>query len=843
MSDLLSSLQRALVGRYTVEREIGRGGMATVFLAQDERLARRVALKVLSPDVSVALGAERFQREIEIASKLTHPNIVPLYDSGVADGALFYAMPFIDGESLRARLDRERQLPLDEAIRIATEIAGALDYAHRHGVLHRDVKPANILLEDGHAVIADFGIARALTRAAEGDKLTGTGVTLGTPTYMSPEQASGEQALDGRSDVYALGCVVYEMIAGQPPFTGPNAQAVLARHAMDTVPSLRVVRATIPEQIEDAILCALSKAPADRFATAQQFADALNGNTSATMKWQTMSRIASRGRLRRSALAVVAGAIAVLGAGGTIAVLGAGGSDGSWWTTRQAGEAAFDVSRVAVLPLGDRSGDGSLRHIADGLTESLIDKLGAAGVNVVSYGGVERYRGEVDPVRAAAELEAGSLVRGNIWPVGDSVRVTVELVDGRGGGSSDPTTFLLPSASMLAARDSLAVHAAMLIRSGLGEEVRRRRERLGTGSDQAWLLVQRARVARRQAETLARAGEADSAEAMFDRADSVLARAEREDPEWRVPIIERGWLAQRRASRSHSPRDMRRLMETGIAHAERALLLDSMDVQARELRGTVRFHLAAQGLEPRHDAAAALLDGAERDLVAATSGATPRASALATLALFQYRRFDKLEAFRSADRAYQVDKYLESAAEVLWLLFATSYDNKTFPQAETWCREGQRRFPKDPTFLRCELWLLTDPSIRITHTKVDSAWQLAARFDSLLSPAARPYYEREAQILVASVIGRSDGEGMLDSASRVLERARADHSIDHHGNLLGFEAAVRTMLGDTDEAIDLLERYLVVNPLHREGFSRNNAWWWRPLENDPRYQALMRIDR
>ena len=274
MTDLFRDLQSALAEHYAIERELGQGGMATVYLAQDLKHHRRVAIKVLRPELAAALGSERFQREIRVAGQLSHPHILPLHDSGEAGGFLYYTMPFVEGESLRDRLERQKQLSLDEALAITHQVASALDHAHGRGVIHRDIKPENILLAGTEAVVADFGIAKAIS-VAGGEKLTETGLAIGTPAYMSPEQAGGERDLDGRADVYALGCVLYEMLAGQPPFTGPTAQSILARHAVDPVPSLHTVRRAVPRGVEQAIEQALEKVPADRFATAAEFAGAL----------------------------------------------------------------------------------------------------------------------------------------------------------------------------------------------------------------------------------------------------------------------------------------------------------------------------------------------------------------------------------------------------------------------------------------------------------------------------------------------------------------------------------------------------------------------------------------
>ena len=283
MPELVAKLQQALADRYRIDGEIGAGGMATVFLAHDLRHDRKVALKLLRPELSAVIGAERFLAEIKLTANLQHPHILPLFDSGEADSHLFYVMPFVEGESLRSRLNREKQLPVADALRIATEVASALDYAHRHGVVHRDIKPENILIHDGRALVADFGIALAASKAG-GNRMTETGMSLGTPHYMSPEQAMGEREITPRSDVYALGVVLYEMLTGDPPFTGSTAQAVVARVLTEAPRPILPQRHTIPPEIEGAVLTALEKLPADRFASAAEFAHALAGRgTSGSM--------------------------------------------------------------------------------------------------------------------------------------------------------------------------------------------------------------------------------------------------------------------------------------------------------------------------------------------------------------------------------------------------------------------------------------------------------------------------------------------------------------------------------------------------------------------------------
>ena len=314
MNPLQQQLEASLAGRYDIEREIGAGGMATVYLASDIRHHRKVAVKVLNPELGAVLGAERFLAEIRVTANLQHPNLLPLFDSGEASGLLFYVMPYVEGETLRHRLDREKQLPIDEAVRIATAIASALDYAHRHGVIHRDLKPENILLQEGQPLIADFGIALAVSNAG-GARVTQTGLSLGTPQYMSPEQATGDRGVDGRTDIYSLGALTYEMLAGEPPHTGTSAQAIIAKLITEEPRPISAQRRSVPEHVEGAVECALQKLPADRFATAREFADALNGRGSPHAATTSHAkRAAAKRRTSPAVMAAVAGIAGAVGA-------------------------------------------------------------------------------------------------------------------------------------------------------------------------------------------------------------------------------------------------------------------------------------------------------------------------------------------------------------------------------------------------------------------------------------------------------------------------------------------------------------------------------------------------
>jgi tRNA A-37 threonylcarbamoyl transferase component Bud32/tetratricopeptide (TPR) repeat protein len=468
-STLLAQLQAELAARYTVEREVARGGMAAIYLAEDVRHHRRVAIKVLQPDLGARLGAERFLREIQVTAKLHHPHILPLHDSGEANGLLYYVMPFVAGRSLRERLREELQLPVNEALDIARQVADALEYAHGRGIIHRDIKPENILLTEGKAIVADFGIARALD-AAGGERLTETGLAVGTPAYMSPEQAGGSR-LDGRSDLYALGCVLYEMLAGQPPFPGPTPQAILARHAVDPVPSLRTVRPTIPQALEHVVTRLLAKVPADRFPSARAFAEALAAAPSTiavsapephtiavTPRRQPTAFAGRRGVLAAAlvAIAIIAGVVAAL--------------------TRK--PTALNPRRVLVLPFQNRTADSTLNALSDVAADYVARGLRVThGVNDVVDARSQAEAGSrrLDPAGARAialGAGAGEVVLGAYDRApGDTLQFQAEVLDTRNGRAVrliGPVR--APIAARLAALDGLRTRVMAAVGSLLDED-------------------------------------------------------------------------------------------------------------------------------------------------------------------------------------------------------------------------------------------------------------------------------------------------------------------------------------------------------------------------------------
>ncbi|HEY0350478.1 MAG TPA: protein kinase, partial [Gemmatimonadales bacterium] len=449
-SDQLVRLATALAGRYAIERELGRGGMATVYLADDLKHRRKVAIKVLRPELTAVLGAERFDREIRIVAGLNHPHILPLYDSGTAgtrgsgEGELlWFSMPHVRGESLRQKLSHERQLPIDQAIAIVRQVGSALDHAHAHGLIHRDIKPENILLHEGEAMVSDFGISLATAReagqrgsGAEGsraeERLTGTGIMLGTPAYMSPEQAAGERALDPRSDVYSLGCVLYELLAGEPPYTGPTAQVVIAKRFTDPIPRVRRLRATVSPAVEQAIMKALATTPADRFPSAAAFIEAL---------------------------------------------------------TAPAGEQPRSPS-VAVLPFRNLSADPENEFFADGITEDVIAQLSKIrSLKVISRTSVMQFKYREQSLREiGATLQVATLLEGSVRRAGARVRIVAQLIDAEADKHLWAETYDRQLTDIFAIQTDVALQIASALEAELSPDERKRIHRKPTSDVRAYQL-------------------------------------------------------------------------------------------------------------------------------------------------------------------------------------------------------------------------------------------------------------------------------------------------------------------------------------------------------------------
>lgn len=431
MPAVLDRLRATLTDRYTIDREVGRGGMATVFLAHDLKHDRRVALKVLHPELAASLGPERFLREIKVAARLNHPHIVPLHDSGQAGELLYYVMPFVEGESLRQRLVRDKQLALDDALEIARDIAAALDYAHRQGVVHRDIKPENVMMHEGEALVTDFGIAKAVTAAAN-ENLTQTGSAVGTPAYMSPEQAAGEAELDGRSDVYSLGCMVYEMLAGSAPFTGPTAQAIISKRFTEAAPSLRATRAAIPETVDTAVTRSLARIPGDRFATAAQFGHALLLHSGSTPPGHAATAV-----------------------------------------TPQA------VKSIAVLPFSDMSPQKDQDYFCEGIAEEIINALSKIdALQVASRTSTFAFKGKSEDVgEIGKKLKVATVLEGSVRKAANKLRVTAQLVNVANGYQLWSGRYDRELEDVFAIQDEIAENIVKALRVVLSEDEKRALEK------------------------------------------------------------------------------------------------------------------------------------------------------------------------------------------------------------------------------------------------------------------------------------------------------------------------------------------------------------------------------
>jgi serine/threonine-protein kinase len=777
--------------RYTIVRQLGRGGMAAVYLARDTRYDRDVAIKVMHSEIASGVGADRFLREISVAAKLTHPHIVPLLDSGAVERTLWFAMPVIDGQSLRERMEREHQLPVAEAVRIAMDVAGALAYAHAHGVIHRDIKPENVLLSSGSAVVADFGLAKGL-EAGGAESLTNTGIAVGTALYMSPEQATGADVVDGRTDIYSLGCVLYEMITGEPPYVGKTVQAVIAKRFSDPVPSARRLRTTISPLLDDVIACALAKAPADRFATADAFADALARALEAGVSTSNPSCAAASAatpalapvRSTARALPVVAG---VLTAVVLIAALAL------WRFGRQTDHVDPRRPRsIAVLPFANESDDKDQEYFSAGMTDELLSALSAIKqLRVAARASSYAVRNQATDVRQIGRtLNVESVLEGSVRKAGDHVRVSVELVSTTDGFRIWNATYDKNLSDVFAMQEQIAQAVVSSIKLQLSDQHAIVRQ--STGDVEAYQMYLRGRHAVDQRTPAALRDAADWFRKATDR-DPLYARA------WSgladVYILEGlNFYAP--------PKDA---FPKGEAAARRALSLDSTLAEAHTSLGAVLYLYDRDFTKSR----------AEFDRAIALDPSYPAAHYFYSLMLTG-RDPDRAKA--EAERAQALDPLSPPVAQGVGMVLV-----------------GNARYADAVPTLRAATQL--DPGYYFPHAWLGAALAHSGQAAEAVAEARRAVELNPGSTLVLAFLGEVYAvTGDRTSALHVV--AQLD-SISHVRPVCGtYVARVLDRLGDSNGAFRWLE-YAVAD---REGQLSQMRYpdTFPHISKDPRYQALIR---
>ncbi len=828
VTHLREHLQAALGGAYRIERELGGAGMSAVFLADEVALGRHVVIKVLPPELVFGISGERFRREIHLAASLQHPHIVPLFSAGEAGGLMYYTMPWISGESLRERLVRDGRLPIDDTVRILREVLDALAYAHAEGVVHRDIKPGNVLLSASHALVADFGVAKALSAAGPEEALTASGRGLGTPGYMAPEQAVGEATVDGRADLYAVGVLGYEMLAGSRPFAGTTPQAVVAAQLAGP-PERLSRRRGIPSSLEAVVMRCLERRPEDRWQRAEEMVGALKDvPTSASSTVPAGDGAAARARqgarptvrkLWRSARAPVLAGVAL------IAAVAAGFLASAGARNRVAVADRSAPPRLAVLYFDDLTPDSSLRHLADGVTEELIHELsGVRAFRVVSRGGVKQYRDRRTPFDSiVSALRVTNLVDGSVQRVGDLVRVRAQLIDASSNTYVDSLSLERGLDEPGALDRTLALQLSAALRRQMGREARLRKVRVGTENRTASDLAFRAQRAREDAAALAARPRAEDVRSAFDalnRADSLLSLAQRADATWLRPVIERGWVAHDRA-RMQTAADRIATANGGLALADQAVRRAPESAEALELRGALRWLLVAE-LQAAPDEPNRL-QKAEADLRAALDLDSTRAGTWARLGFVLWFKGSTAEADIAVRRALREDAYLADALDVLYQLYFTDMMLGEFTRAGDWCQRGRLTFPNHWRFLQCELTLMRHD----VTSKADPvrAWSLVRELETL-DPAekakaeGRAYHTIARRMMAAAISARA---GEHDRARDEIERAHRATEGDSvlRLDLAYDEAYLRLLLGERDRAADLLRTYVAARPLSRDYLARD----------------------
>ncbi|MEO5824405.1 MAG: protein kinase [Gemmatimonadales bacterium] len=773
---MIDRLTAALADRYTIEREIGAGGMATVYLAHDIKHDRQVGIKVLKPELGAVLGAERFLAEIRVTANLQHTHLLPLFDSGAVDGLLYYVMPYIEGETLRARLDREQQLPVEETIRLVTLMAGALDFAHARGVVHRDLKPENILLQAGQPIIADFGIALAVAQAG-GERITQTGLSLGTPHYMSPEQASGDRAVDARSDQYSLGALTYEMLTGEPPHTGATAQVIIARLMTETPRSIRSARPAVPATIDQAVLRSLAKTPADRFASCGELARAMA---------EPASVVAVSGPRRNSTRA-----LAALMAVGLLVVAAL------WlWSRRStmsnASDAATDHS-IAVLPLVNIGGDSTQEFFADGMTDELTTALGKVpGLRVAARTSAFSFKGrrDLDVGDVGAKLGVTSLLQGSVRRAGERFRVSVQLIDTKSRLELWSDSYDQGVQDAFAVQDSITQAIA-------------RRLALTLGGD-ALAATQAGRTSSPEAHDLYLQGLAlvhHGSEASLRRALDFFRDALTRDPGYAQAYVGIAWDYAYLADAYMLPAVA---YDSAKGAAEAALKHGSQAGEALLVLGYASY-------VSNWDAATA-----DREMQRGLAVAPNSADVAALYANWQCLTGQITKGLANAEQASVVDRLSPIGGFVReWCLYlAGRYDEVIAQHAKT--------IAVDPTFMYLDSFL-------------GAAYREQGRYDEAL----REYLRVQGYVGDMPLHGLAITYariGRTAEARDVLARFET-YGRTHYVNPI-FLAAIHTSLGELDRAMVLVERAVSDRSVLAAGLA---FWpELAPLRTDPRFVALLK---
>jgi serine/threonine-protein kinase len=810
-----------LADRYELIREVGRGGMATVFLARDLKHGRDVAVKIMRPELAASVGRERFLREIGIAAQLRHPNIVPLFDSGDADGLLYYVMPYEKGHSLRQRLARDHRLPVEEALRILRDVCDALACAHQGGIVHRDIKPDNILLTGRRALVSDFGVARAVTAAAE-DTLTTAGGAPGTPAYMAPERFQGGAHVDERGDVYALGVMAFEMLVGERPLGTDRTTS--GNEGGDGSVHGRVLtsRPDVPPALADVIARCLAARPEDRYRDAGEMLAALEALGVLPRRRPVF--------VRRWAPWPVLAAVLMLAAG----------VGGLLWVVnpRRSGAPASAAPRLAVLVF--RHGTNpELEPLAMGLTDNLIGALGdVPGLVVRSLQAVMPYRDSLTPPDVLGrQLDVSWLVAGRLYLVGSQRIASVQLTEARTGRLIARTEAAAGAGQDVALIEAVVTRVATMLRERVGDEVRVQDWRAGTRSDAAFAAVHRAHQERREANRLAALRDVPGAWLRLRRADATLDSASRADPRWPEPLIERARVALNTASMlfgsGHSVDSVPGVLAQGISHARAALAMAPGAHRAGELLGMLLVDAAKR--DPDSSSAAVRRAEAERVLREVSEADTTLVDALSVLSTMHYARGEYEQAYVLAERAYRADAFHADPQVVLSGLFTYGFEADEDAEASRWCAQYEARFPEDWYGGYCRLTLMMWAAGEAPHA--DTALAIAARATAAAPRVIRQSVGAQLHTLAAGVLARAGAAGQ---ARRVLADVAATLAADPGAGrepfgsvLLEIRVGVRQRLGERDSAAVLLRQLVRLHPEQAGRYARSRKFRGVPLDSLP----------